>query len=174
VICDLIASGKARAGGLSNHPVSLMERARVIGPVSVVQHQYSLLHRVPESDGVLDWCAEHGVTFLAWSPLASGFLADGFDLTVLPPGDFRHRLPWADPARLGLPLLRAELAQIAGEAGLSVTALAIGWVLAKGAKAIVGARTPAEAAAIASYRPLPPGVRDAAEDAVNRARSRGR
>jgi aryl-alcohol dehydrogenase-like predicted oxidoreductase len=173
-VCELIAGGRARAGGLSNHPVDLMERAHAASPVTVVQHQYSLLHRTPESDGVLEWCAEHGATFLAWSPLASGFLADGFDLAVLPPGDFRHRLPWAGPARLDLQLLRGELARIAGEAGLSMTALAIGWVLAKGAKAIVGARTPAEAAAVASYRPLPPGLQDAAENAVNWARSRDR
>jgi aryl-alcohol dehydrogenase-like predicted oxidoreductase len=123
---------------------------------------------------VLDWCAEHGVTFLAWSPLASGFLADGFDLAALHPGDFRRRLPWAGPARLDLRRLRGQLSQVAGEAGLTLTALAVGWILAKGAKAIVGARTAAEAETIASYRPLPPDLQDAAEGTVNRAWSHGR
>jgi hypothetical protein len=37
-----------------------------------------------------------------------------------------------------------------------MSALAIGWVLANGAKATVGARNPGEAAAIAGYRPLAP------------------
>ena len=46
-VCDLIGEGTVRAGGLSNHPVELMDRARAVGPVSVVQHQYSLLHRGP-------------------------------------------------------------------------------------------------------------------------------
>jgi aryl-alcohol dehydrogenase-like predicted oxidoreductase len=168
-VCGLVADGKARAGGLSNHPVHLMERALAVGPVAVVQHQYSLLYRAPESDGVLAWCAARGVPFLAWSPLASGFLADGFDLAALGPGDFRRRLPWADATHLDSQRLRRELARIGEQAGLTTSALAVGWVLAKGARAIVGARTPAEAAAIAGYRPLPAGLSAAVEDAAARA-----
>jgi aryl-alcohol dehydrogenase-like predicted oxidoreductase len=168
-VCGLVAAGKARAGGLSNHPVALMDRAKAIGPVSVVQHQYSLLHRTPETDGVLDWCAENGAIFLAWSPLASGFLADGFDPAALEPTDFRRRKPFADPARLNLESMRHDLGVLADEAGLSMTALAIGWVLTKGARAIVGARSPAEAGEMASYRPLPDDLAAAAEEAVSRA-----
>ena len=169
-VCDLIAAGKVMAGGLSNHPVRLIERAWAVGPVSVVQHQYSLLHRAPEYDGVLAWCAEHGVPFLAWSPLASGFMAHGFDLGALDRGDFRRRLPWADPSRLNLRWLRDELASIAGGAGMSMTAIAVGWVLAKGARAIVGARTAAEAQEIAQFRPITSELCAAAEQAVDRAR----
>jgi aryl-alcohol dehydrogenase-like predicted oxidoreductase len=168
-VCELIAAGKVRAGGLSNHPVALMDRARSVGPVSVVQHQYSLLHRAPEADGVLNWCADNGATFLAWSPLASGFLADGFDLAELEPTDFRRRKPFADPLRLNLTALRHSLGELADEAGMSMTALAIGWVLAKGAKAIVGARSPTEAAEMADYRALPADLAAAAEEAVSRA-----
>jgi aryl-alcohol dehydrogenase-like predicted oxidoreductase len=50
--------------------------------------------------------------------------------------------------------LRRGLAGLAADTGLSMSALAIGWVLANGAKATVGARNPGEAAAIAGYRPL--------------------
>jgi aryl-alcohol dehydrogenase-like predicted oxidoreductase len=166
---ELIAEGRVRGGGLSNHPVALMERARKVGPVDVVQHQFSLLHRVPERTGVLAWCADNDAEFLAWSPLASGFLADGFDIAALSPGDFRRTLPWSGGVlgeRLGE--LRRALAGIAAGTGLSMSALAIGWVLAKGAKAIVGARSPGEAAAIAGYRPLASDVA-AAVDAAARA-----
>lgn len=52
-IHDLIAAGKARGGRLPKHPVALMERALRVGPVDVVQHQYSLLPRPPERAGVL-------------------------------------------------------------------------------------------------------------------------
>ena len=51
-IAELVTEGLVRAGGLSNHPVELMERARGVAPVAVVQHQYSVLHRSPETDGV--------------------------------------------------------------------------------------------------------------------------
>jgi aryl-alcohol dehydrogenase-like predicted oxidoreductase len=121
-----------------------------------VQHQYSLLHRTPETDGVLKWCRQHQVPFLAWSPLASGFLADGFDLAVLTDGDLRRRLRWADPAVLDLARLRRDLSALAAQAGLSMTALAVGWVLAHGAQPIIGARTPAEARQIAAFRAIPP------------------
>jgi aryl-alcohol dehydrogenase-like predicted oxidoreductase len=168
-VCDLIDYGSARAGGLSNHSVQLMDRASAVGPVSVVQHQYSLLHRVPETDGVMDWCKEHGVPFLAWSPLASGFLADSFDLAQLTASDLRRRLPWADAAVLDLAALRRDLAVIASGAGLSMSALAAGWVLARGAQPIIGARTPAEAEQIATFRPLRPDLAAAAEAAARAA-----
>jgi aryl-alcohol dehydrogenase-like predicted oxidoreductase len=166
---DLIVQGAVRAGGLSNHPVELMDRALAVGPVAVVQHQYSLLHRAPETDGVLDWCAQHQVPFLAWAPLASGFLADGFDLSALGGGDLRRRLPWADPAVLDLAALRGNLSAVAAEAGLSISALAAGWVLARGAQPIIGARTPAEAAQIEAVRPIPPGLAAAAQAAADSA-----
>jgi aryl-alcohol dehydrogenase-like predicted oxidoreductase len=79
----------------------------------VVQHQYSLLHRAPEADGVLAWCRQHQVPFLAWSPLASGFLADGFDPAALTAGDLRRRLRGPIP-----PDLAAE-AQAAADAALT-------------------------------------------------------
>jgi aryl-alcohol dehydrogenase-like predicted oxidoreductase len=147
-----------------------MDRAREVGEVSVVQHQYSLLHRAPETDGVADWCRQHGVPFLAWSPLASGFLADGFDQAALTAGDLRRRLRWADPAVLDLAALRRDLSAVAAAAGLSMTALAAGWVLAKGAQPIIGARTPAEARQIAAIRPIPPDLAAAAEAAADAAR----
>lgn len=168
-VCGLIAEGKARAGGLSNHPVELMDRAAAIGPITVVQNQFSLLHREAETAGVLDWCARHGARFLAWSPLASGFLADDFELDALGAGDFRRNLPWADADRLDLAQLRRELRELAAGGWMTMAGLAVGWVLAKGARAIVGARSPAEARAITNYRPLPPDFSAAVEDVVRRA-----
>jgi aryl-alcohol dehydrogenase-like predicted oxidoreductase len=169
----LIQDGSILAGGLSNHPVDLMERAIAIGPVAVVQHQYSLLHRVPEHTGVLDWCAEHGVPFLAWGPLASGFLADGFDLAELGPTDLRRGLPWADPAALDLRRLRRDLAALAAEADLTMSALAAGWLLARGAQPIIGARTPGEARQIATFRPLSDDLAAAAQAAADAALTPG-
>jgi aryl-alcohol dehydrogenase-like predicted oxidoreductase len=149
-IADLVTEGLVRAGGLSNHPVELMDRAQAVAPVAVVQHQYSLLHRAPERDGVLDWCAEHDCAFLAWSPLASGFLTAGFDLTALAPGDLRRRLPWASRDLTGL---LGRLAAIAARHGVPAHRVALAWATRlPGRYAIVGARTPAEAA---DLLPLP-------------------
>jgi len=149
-ITDLVSEGLIRAGGLSNHPVELMARAHAVAPVAVVQHQYSVLHRAPETDGVLDWCAEHGSAFLAWAPLASGFLTEGFDLAGLAPHDLRHRLPWA---RQDLGALRGRLATLATRHGVPAHRVALAWATrCPGTYAIVGARTPTEAA---DLTPLP-------------------
>ncbi len=75
----LIQEGKVRCGGLSNHTPDLMERAMTIAPITSNQDQYSMLHRAIERD-VLPYSQQHNIGVLAWSPLASGFLTDGFDL----------------------------------------------------------------------------------------------
>ena len=99
---------------------------------------------------MLDWCAAHGSAFLAWSPLASGFLTGGFDLAALAPGDLRHRLPWATQDLTG-PLGR--LAAVAARHGVPAHRVALAWATRRpGSYAIVGARTAAEAA---DLRPLP-------------------
>src|SRR5438067_9927416 len=83
----LISEGKARHGGISNHPARDVERALAVGPVAALQYQYSLLHREPEQE-ILPLAVAQKLGLLAWSPLASGFLAAGFDLDRLVADDF--------------------------------------------------------------------------------------
>ena len=155
-LMQLVADGVVGGAGLSNHPVALMERARAVGPVTVVQHQFSLLSRDAERDGVLAWCRAHSVPFLAWSPLASGFLAESFDLAQLDVTDLRRGLVWAQTgSQERVARIRRELTDIASQLGTTMTAVALGWVIAQpGVAAIVGARTPLEAAATVSVARL--------------------
>jgi aryl-alcohol dehydrogenase-like predicted oxidoreductase len=81
---ELVAEGKVRHGGLSNHPPELVERALAVGPVAALQFQYSALARDHEQ-GLLPYAQEHELGVIVWSPLASGFLTDGFSLEALPP-----------------------------------------------------------------------------------------
>src|SRR5258708_36240838 len=91
----LIQEGKVRYGGLSNHPIDLVQRAMTVAPITSNQHQYNLLHRAIEHD-VLPFSQQHGIGVLAWSPLASGFLTGDFDLDSLAAQDFRRRPPYAE------------------------------------------------------------------------------
>lgn len=135
----LVDEGKVRHGGISNHPAGDVQRALAVGPVAALQYQYSLLHREPEAE-----ILSLGIGLLAWSPLASGFLAEGFDLADLVPDDFRHTHPFA---QLDLAPLRARLAAVGRRHGRSAAQVALAWVLRREgvAGAIVGVRTPEEA-----------------------------
>ena len=139
----LIAEGKVRHGGISNHPRADVERALAIGPVGALQYQVSLLHRAHEAD-ILPLARERGIGLLAWSPLASGFVADTFDLGALVADDFRHTHPFA---ALDLGPLRAALSRIAEREGRTAAQVALAWVLHHDAVsgAIVGIRSEAEA-----------------------------
>jgi aryl-alcohol dehydrogenase-like predicted oxidoreductase len=140
---DLVREGKVRHGGLSNHSRELVERALTVGPVAGLQHQVSLLARGAEDD-LLPFAASRGLGVLAWSPLASGFLTDGFELDALHEEDFRRRHPFA---RLDLRRLRAELARLANAHDATSAGVALAWVLSRPAVAgaIVGVRNVREA-----------------------------
>jgi aryl-alcohol dehydrogenase-like predicted oxidoreductase len=139
----LIDEGKVRHGGISNHPAADVERSLAVGPVGALQYQYSLLHRATETE-ILPLAVKRGIGLLAWSPLASGFLAEGFDLATLVPDDFRHAHPFAE---LDLAPLRARLSEIAERHGRTAAQVALAWVLHHDGVAgvIVGVRSPQEA-----------------------------
>lgn len=143
----LIRAGKVRYGGLSNHPVELVERTLAVGPVVAHQHQYSLLRRDIERD-ILPFSRRRHIGVLAWSPLASGFLVESFDLTSLTHDDFRLRLPFAqEPAWSSIERARGALMSVAYQHGKRLEDLAIAWILRQPGMtgAIVGARNQREA-----------------------------
>jgi aryl-alcohol dehydrogenase-like predicted oxidoreductase len=146
----LIQEGKVRYGGLSNHTIELMQRAMSVAPITSNQHQYNLLNREIEHD-VLPFSERHTIGVLCWSPLASGFLADGFDLDILDPKDFRRGRPYAqEPAFSRLKELRHVLQTIAQDHYKTMAELAIAWVLRQPVVtgAINGIRSPKEALAM--------------------------
>jgi diketogulonate reductase-like aldo/keto reductase len=77
-----IEAGKIRAAGISNCNVAHMRKAadvlaRYGIPLAANQVQYSLMHRAPETDGVLDACRQMDVALIAYRPLAGGDVGAG-------------------------------------------------------------------------------------------------
>ena len=74
-LANVVESGKVKTVGVSNYSAEQMREAyaalakRGI-PLASNQVEYSLLHRQPEVNGVLDACRELGITLIAYSPLA--------------------------------------------------------------------------------------------------------
>lgn len=78
-MADAVDAGKVRAVGVSNYSAEQMRLAHeVLAKRGIAlasnQVEYSLLHRQPETNGVLDACRELGVTLMAYQPLAGGAL----------------------------------------------------------------------------------------------------
>ena len=94
-LADAVDAGKARAVGVSNFSEPQMRRAHEELaqhgiPLASNQVQYSLLHRDPETSGVLRACRELGVTLIAFGPLAAGALSGKYSPEHRPP-DWRRR-----------------------------------------------------------------------------------
>ena len=97
-MADAVDAGRVRAVGVSNYSAEQMRHAHAALaergiPLASNQVEYSLLHRQPETDGVLDTCGELGVTLVAYTPLAGGLLTGKYSTENRPRGFFRRVLP---------------------------------------------------------------------------------
>ena len=130
-LADLVGRGKIRMIGLSEMSADTLRRAHAVHPIAAMQSEYSLMTRNPEI-AVLDACRELGVTFVPFSPVGRGYLAN----EPLDPGgyhehDLRRTFPrFTDPHfSANLPLLDIAR-QYASDLGCTVAQLALAWTLA--------------------------------------------
>jgi aryl-alcohol dehydrogenase-like predicted oxidoreductase len=128
----LVEQGKVRTLGLSEVSAATIRKAHKEHPVTAVQTEYSLWTRNPEI-AVLDACRELGIAFVAFSPVARGFLCDAVhDVAAFDAKDIRRSMPRFEPANYAknLALLPAYKA-LAQDAGCTPAQLALAWLLHK-------------------------------------------
>jgi aryl-alcohol dehydrogenase-like predicted oxidoreductase len=131
-LADLQKAGKIQSLGLSEVSATTLRKACKEAPIAAVQTEYSLWTRNPEI-AVLDTCRELGVTFVAFSPVARGFLCgDLKDVSTLDTKDIRKTMPRfsAENYPENLKLLPAYL-QLAKNLGCTGAQLALAWMLNK-------------------------------------------
>ena len=136
-LADLVREGKIRTIGLSEVSADTLRRAHAVHPITALQTEYSLWTRNPEI-AVLDACRELGVAFVAFSPLARGFLCGELtDVGTLVEHDLRRTMPRFAPEAYArnLQLLPPYL-EIAREVGCSPAQLALAWLLHRGSDII--------------------------------------
>ena len=136
-MADLVEQGKIRMIGLSEMSADELRRAHTVHPIAAMQSEYSLMTRNPEI-AVIDTCHELDVTFIPFSPVGRGYLADE---TLDPSGfhedDLRHTFPrFSEPYFSGNSLLLASLRRHAADMGCTAGQLAIAWTLAQDKAAI--------------------------------------
>lgn len=136
-IGDLVRAGKVQAIGLSEVSAATLRKAHAVHPIAAVQTEYSLWTRNPEI-AVLAACEEIGATFVAFSPVARGFLCDAVhDVAAFDAKDIRRSMPRFDAANYAqnLKLLPGYKA-LAQEAGCTPAQLALAWLLHKSANIV--------------------------------------
>jgi aryl-alcohol dehydrogenase-like predicted oxidoreductase len=130
---ELIDAGKVLYFGLSEAGSETIRRAHVVQPVSVLQTEYSVFERAIESE-ILPMLRELGIGFVPYSPLGRGFLtSDVRPAAEYPEDDMRS---WDERWQPGNyeKNVRAigQLGELADSRGITVTQLALAWLLAQG------------------------------------------
>lgn len=135
-LAGLVGEGKIRAIGLSEVSAATLRRAHAVHPVAAVQTEYSLWTRNAEI-AVLEACRALGVAFVAFSPVARGFLAGALttpaQVAAFDAKDIRRAMPRFQGAAFAanLRLLEGYFA-LAREAGCTPAQLALAWLLHQG------------------------------------------
>ncbi len=173
---DLLKAGKIRAIGVSNYRVEHLDAWLATKvPLHCVQNGYSLIK--PEAaEAELPWVADHGVGFIAHSPLHRGLLSGTWTADkTFPPGDHRGERPDFRGERLKRFVAAIdEIHTVGADEELSVPQLAIGYLLCTEGLTgcIVGARTAAQGAALGDLcRPITAKQMAAIDDILERCRA---
>ncbi|MBQ0942034.1 aldo/keto reductase [Ideonella sp. 4Y16] len=128
----LVAEGKVRTLGLSEVSAATLRRAHAVHPITALQTEYSLWTRNPEI-AVLDTCRELGVAFVAFSPVARGFLGTLSDVSGFDAKDIRRSMPRFTPGNYAANrALLTPVQALADGRGVTVAQLALAWLLHRG------------------------------------------
>ena len=134
-LVDVVRQGKALYVGISNWPLEPLRQAvsylreRDV-PLLIYQGKLNMLNREPIEEGILDFCREQGVGFIAYSPLAQGLLTDRYLNGI--PADSRMAKEHFLKSERRTPELLEYLHSLQTQAqaqGRSIAQEALSWVL---------------------------------------------
>jgi aryl-alcohol dehydrogenase-like predicted oxidoreductase len=152
-LSDLVHQGKVRVVGSSTYPAEMIVEAQWVSErrglerFRCEQPPYSIFARGIET-AVLPTCKQFGMGVIPWSPLAGGWLTGKYRKGDEPPTTGRaaripDRFDFSKPENQRKLDLVEDLLKLAADAGLSLTHLAMAFVLEHPAvtAAIIGPRT---------------------------------
>jgi L-glyceraldehyde 3-phosphate reductase len=134
-LVDIVRQGKALYVGISNWPLEPLKygydylKAHDV-PLLIYQGRLNMLDRRPQESGILDFCADNGVGFIAFSPLAQGLLTDRY-LNGVPENSRMAKGKFLKESMLTPELLQTlrgyrETAESRGE---TIAEMALRWIL---------------------------------------------
>lgn len=135
VLADIVRAGKALYVGISRWPLKALKVADKYlrdhdVPLLIYQGRVNMIDHEPIDEGILDYCSEHGIGFISFSPLAQGLLTDRY-LNGIPQDSRMARGGSLTADKLTQELL-ARLRQLNSEAqaqGHTLAENALSWIL---------------------------------------------
>ena len=136
-LVDIVRAGKALYIGISNWPLEPLRFASKYlkdrdVPLLIYQGKLNMLNREPIEQGILDFCAQEGVGFIAFSPLAQGLLTDRY-LNGIPADSRMSKGKFLKESML-TPELLAQLREYNAQAqqeGKTLAESALAWILSQ-------------------------------------------
>ena len=136
-LVDIVRAGKALYIGISNWPLEPLRFATQYlkerdVPLLIYQGKLNMLNREPIEQGILDFCAQEGVGFIAFSPLAQGLLTDRY-LNGIPADSRMSKGKFLKESML-TPELMAQLREYNAQAqsqGKTLAESALAWILSQ-------------------------------------------
>ncbi len=131
-MAELIREGKIRYWGISEVNEDYLRRAHAVCPVAAIQNRYSMMARWYEE--LFPAVEELGITYVAFSPMANGFLSGRYNRdSVFEKGtDYRSNMPQytAEGFEKSRELLEL-LHDLAEEKGATPAQISLAWMLCK-------------------------------------------
>ena len=134
-LVDIVRQGKALYVGISNWPLEPLKfgyeylKTRDV-PLLIYQGRLNMLDREPQEKGITDFCAEKGIGFIAFSPLAQGLLTDRYLKCI--PADSRMAKEKFLKSSMLTPELLEKLKyynKVAADRGETLAEMSLAWIL---------------------------------------------
>lgn len=132
VMADLIREGKITHWGLSEATEDTIRRAHAVCPVTAIQNRYSMMARWYED--LFPVLEELHIGYVAFSPLANGFLSGKYDKSSrFDAGtDYRSVMPQFQPENIDRNHdLLTLLQKLAGQNNATPAQISLAWMLCK-------------------------------------------
>ena len=134
-LVDIVRQGKALYVGISRWPLEATRFATQYlkahdVPLLIYQGRLNMLDRAPMEEGILDFCAQEGIGFISFSPLAQGLLTDRY-LNGIPEDSRMSKGKFLKESML-TPELLTQLQQWNEQAqahGMTLAEKALTWIL---------------------------------------------
>lgn len=130
-MAEFVEAGTVKYLGLSEATPEALRAAHTVHPISVLQTEYSIFAR--DAEPLFPLLEELGIGFVAYAPLARGFLTGAAKPAhELDGGDFRTFMDWWNASNYQANArIIDQITELANDKGITLPQLALAWTLAK-------------------------------------------